>query len=164
MKPQYYEIIACKSFGIAPEDMLLKSRKAKYVLPRQFCMKYRNEVLKLSWSVSAKRYNRNHSTALHGAKKIKHFVQNKDVYGKLYIEFLASCEKERENTPLFEAMEELLRKVEAIGLLGYVSLIRERIGALLTAVESNNESYVRKHIGACISELKDLRILYQIEM
>jgi hypothetical protein len=167
MTYEYYEIIAADLFGIKPESLWMRSRERnKVVIPRQFCMKYRIDVLKLSQADSAGRYNREHATAISASKKIDNYIETKDEYGLMYLDFLKKCEKERQriNQCSKEHKEQFIRNVENIGLSNYTKTVKEQFDTLIKFVcEDEEEDLIREQIKICSVKLRELKFLYQLE-
>lgn len=166
MTYEYYEIIAAKLFGIKPESLWLRSReREKVVIPRQFCMKYRMDILKLSQAVSSGRYNKEHATAISASNKIDNYIETKDKYGEMYIEFLRKCEKEKDNIHRTskEYKEQFIRNVEDIGLSNYTKTVKEQFDGLIKSVcEDEDEDLIREQIKICSVKLDELKYLYQL--
>lgn len=68
---EFLEIRICNEFDITLEDLRSNSRKTIIKLVRQVLISYRRQELKYSFFISASRYHRDHSTAIHSVQFIK---------------------------------------------------------------------------------------------
>ena len=160
MKFEYYEVIAASLFNIAPIDIFKKSREAIYRVPRQFCVKYRVEVLDLKPEISGARYNLDRTTVIHAQGKIDNYIETKDYYGELYNLFLINCE--RKNKTL--GRDEFLKKVQSMGWIDYVKTVEQPLKELVEMVFRNdNEDNIREQLDICEEKINDLKYLYKIE-
>ncbi len=161
MRHEYYEVIAADLFEVKPVDIFKDSRKAIYRVPRQFCMKYRIESMKLTQTESGKRYGLDHATAINAQKRINNYVKTKDAYGKLYNLFLKNCE-ERKRELLGRG--EFLKKVQSMGWIDYVKTVEQPLKELIEMVFKNdNEDNIREQLDICEEKINDLKYLYKIE-
>jgi len=101
MTPYNYEYAAANAISGDPnwkpvtvEDIFSKKRNKEFVLARQFLMYYRFSVLKKSLAVSAARYDLDHSTCLHGNRKMIFYFKKYPEYKKLYNKFLSFIDTE----------------------------------------------------------------------
>jgi hypothetical protein len=166
MNYEYYEVIACEFFGIEPRELFLKTRKGEIKNARFFCMTYRHVNLGFSFRISGLRYNLDHSTSIHAKKTIDNWIETKDDFGKMYLEFLEKCRAKRQQVELLLQQQkiQLLRTIETMGWFDFVSSIEQPFCALIEFVYRNdNEDNIREHINICEAKLSYLKYLYQLE-
>lgn len=101
MSPYNYEYAAATAISSDPnwkpitvEDIFSKKRTKEIVLARHFLMYYRYSVLNKSLSISAARYDLDHSTCFHGNKKLKFYFKKYPGYKALYDKFLGLIDME----------------------------------------------------------------------
>lgn len=96
-----YEVAVVKAISddlnwkpITVADIFSKKRNREIVLARQFLMYYRYSALNKSLAISAARYNKDHSTCLHGNRKLNFYFKKYPEYKKLYDKFLSLIDAE----------------------------------------------------------------------
>lgn len=166
MNYEYYEIIAAKLFGIEPEKLFLKSRKEEIKNARFFCMTYRHDLLKLSLRVSGEKYSKDHCSVLHSNKTINNWIETKDKFGLMYLDFLEKCKlKEHQiQIKLQQEKKQLLKTIESIGWINYIGTFKEPFDNLIKSISNDdNEDVIREHIKIADDKLNELKYLYIIE-
>lgn len=68
--PRDIQIAVCMRYGIAHADLVGPSRSKRLMLPRQVSMWLLHEVLDLTLTAVANRHRRDHTTVLHGQRKV----------------------------------------------------------------------------------------------
>ncbi|MDZ4725141.1 MAG: chromosomal replication initiator protein DnaA [Leptospira sp.] len=63
--------LLCERMNIARKDLLGKSRKADFIMPRHLCMSLLHEVLGLPKAQIGRIFNAQHTTVIHGINKIQ---------------------------------------------------------------------------------------------
>lgn len=159
MKYKYYEIIAAKLFEIPTEALWLRTREEEIVIPRMFCMKYRNEILKLSQALSGKRYNKDHATTINAVKTIQDYIETKHHIGEVYGDFITQCTER-----ISCKKNQLSKTITIIGWTKYIETIKKQFIILTDLIsEDENHNLIREHISVCSKKLKELKFLYQLE-
>ena len=164
----FYEYIACHLTGVYnPEVLFTKTREANATFARMMCMVFRRRYLKMTYPIIGKRYNRDHTTAMHAEKVIDLYKETNDVRGKIYNEFLIKCKEElkciddRDNDGAFKIM--LLEKISSHGFQEYKEeccLLFEQICQTLKEKDCD-ENHMRKLLEEAHIRVIELKFLYE---
>ncbi len=167
---EYYEFIAAEIFNIPVIDIWKKTRKIEIALARQFCMVYRHVDLRMSQSLSAGRYDKDHSNVPSAMKKLQQYRETKDVYWDLYAGFKIQCDiasKSNKKTIEPKTSDERLNvsnHILSLGWRGYMTESREMIENLFKLIHiDSDETNIRCSLDVCIERLNDLKYLYNNE-
>ena len=163
----YYEQIVGDMLGINPEELSQKNRDGSYVLGRQFCMVYRNEVLKMTTTAAGKRYGLNHATVIYSAKKIQIYKETKDIRYLQWKEFLDKC-RIRLNSftdPNFQIdnpQEVIDKQIEEKGFKGFMTDAAYSFNRLVSLIiNDENEDEIRTQLELCHRKIHELKYLYE---